>query len=109
MMLRRVYRIRWSWNKTTKIKLEKDQSHTVKTHKYVPMSLILVVHCLKENEYFNYRRENCSSVYKKIGFFILLRIFLNKKIIFTEEDLTKYWSEKTFHICKGEFIQGSKD
>lgn len=73
------------------------------------MSLILVVHCLKENEYFNYRRENCSSVYKKIGFFILLRIFLNKKIIFTEEDLTKYWSEKTFHICKGEFIQGSKD
>ena len=30
-------------------------------------------------------------------------------MICTEEDQTKYWSGKTCHICKGEFIQGDKN
>ena len=28
---------------------------------------------------------------------------------FTEEDQAKYWSEKTCHICEGEFVQGDKN
>ena len=29
-------------------------------------------------------------------------------MIFTEEDQTKYWSEKSCNVCKGEFIQGEQ-
>ena len=37
--------------------------------------------------------------------------FLNQKIIFTEEDQEKIWSEKNVkmcHICEDEFILGAK-
>ena len=30
-------------------------------------------------------------------------------MIFTEEDQTKYWSEKTYHILACEFIEGEKN
>ena len=30
-------------------------------------------------------------------------------MVFTEEDLTKYFSEKGWHTCEGEFTQGDKN
>ena len=40
--------------------------------------------------------------------YTILQIFPNKKNSFTE-DQTKYWSEKTCLICKGEFIGRDKN
>ena len=42
-------------------------------------------------------------IYLQKRFYAILRIFINKKMVFTEEDQPNYWSEKTCHIknyCK---------
>lgn len=65
----------------------------------------------KENELLSYRGEGCRDHLLKSckKFYKFFQMFLNKKLIFTEEDLTKYWSEKTCHTCGGEVIKGDKN
>ena len=48
-------------------------------------------------------------IYLQKRFYAILRIFINKKMVFTEEDQPNYWSEKTCHIIEDEFIQGDKN
>ena len=64
-----------------------------------------------EHECSGYRRKDCTDVFaEKIEKIIYdFTNFLNKKIIFIEENYTKYWSEKTCYTCKGEFILGYKN
>ena len=64
-----IFKIRWSWIKTRKIKGRKDQLSTAKTHKHIPIGLALVVRyskiLTKENEYLIYRGEGCADVFAK--------------------------------------------
>ena len=90
---------------------KKDQSYTVKTHKNVPTSYELGVSkdvLNKENEHIYHRGEIVKGEYLLKKVCAILQIFPNKKKSFTE-DQTKYWSEKTCLICKGEFIGRDKN